>query len=125
MTEIRNYLAAAVNFLPDGKKPGYLKFIGYLDQWFFNDDATFNPGYYQYFDAIVFTGNYKVSTNCLERVNKTVKDMAAGGNLPLSRACRVLIEVKQRYLSDKFERVNYCSRGNSRRYSRILYQNAI
>jgi len=64
----------------------------------------FNPGYYQYFDSIL-DGNTVTSTNCLERINRTLKDAAAGGYLPLGRVCRVLQTWKHHYMREHEERV--------------------
>ena len=71
------------------KKIGYQKFLYYLYTWFFNDSETFNP-FFQYFNSIIFNGNFVTSTNCLERINLALKDTAAGGHVPLSRIWRVL-----------------------------------
>ena len=77
-----------------------------MDTWFFNENATFNPGFFQYFNSIIFTGNFVTSTNCLKRINLALKDTAAGGHMPLSRICRVLKKFKHSYLLDHEERVH-------------------
>ena len=56
-------------------------------------------------DNIILNSNYVTSTNCLERINRSLKDAAAGGHLPLSRVCRVLVSWKHNYLKEYEERV--------------------
>ena len=96
--------------IPNNPTPGIhytpSNFVNYLNNWFFNEDATFNPGFFKYYDNIVFNGNFVTSTNCLERINLALKDTAAGGNMPLSRICRVLKTFKHKYLGEHEDRVH-------------------
>ena len=98
------WLADQTERLAKSKKNGYKKFLKYLGDYYFNDSASFNPGYYQYFDSIL-NGNMVTSTNCLERINRNLKDAAAGGFLPLGRVCRVLQTWKHHYMSEHEDRV--------------------
>ena len=93
------WLADQTERLAKSKKNGYKKFLKYLGDYYFNDSASFNPGYYQYFDSIL-NGNMVTSTNCLERINRNLKDAAAGGFLPLGRVCRVLQTWKHHYMCE-------------------------
>jgi len=37
------------------RKKGYQIFLDYLDTWFFNENATFNSDFLQYFNSIILT----------------------------------------------------------------------
>ena len=97
LSELQLFLAGAKNFVPDSKKPGYRIWLNYLDQFFFNENAPFSPRFFKYYDSIIFNGNYNTTTNSLERINRALKDMAAGGNMPFSRLCRTLQKFKSKY----------------------------
>ena len=93
LEKVQGYLADKKADVQNQKKIGYQKFLDYLDTWFLNENATFNPGFFQYFNSIIFSVNFVTSTNCLERINLALKDTADGGHMPLSRICRVLKKI--------------------------------
>ena len=88
--KIRTSLSdVTVNVYKD-KQVGFTNFLKYLNETYFDENARFNPGYYAYYDAILLNGDYATSNNSLKRINRCLKEVAAGGYLPLSRVCRVL-----------------------------------
>ena len=46
-----------------------------------------------------------MSTNCLKRINRNLKDTTAGGFLPIARVYRVLKQFKETYISDHEDQV--------------------
>ena len=73
-------------------------FILYLDKFYFNACAPFQPGFYSYYDLITVHGNYSTSTNALESINRQLKNAAGSGFLSFSRFLRTIRDFKINYL---------------------------
>jgi hypothetical protein len=59
----------------------YQNFLNYLDIFFLNPNAIFDPSLFNFYDAIVMRGYCTISTYCLETINKQLKT-SAGAGLP-------------------------------------------
>ena len=60
-------------------------FYSYLRKFYFSENSPFNPGNYDFYNAIIFEGNMTTSTNCLESLNRVLKELSGTGFLPFAR----------------------------------------
>ena len=125
---LRTYLKSETKNLPASLKNGFKNFILYLDKFYFNACAPFNPGFYPYYDLITVHGNFSTSTNALESINRQLKNAAGSGFLSFSRSLRTIRDFKINYLllhedrvrNDNFNRRTKSTKNREKQLEAIL-----
>jgi hypothetical protein len=71
--------------LNSDKAKKFSEFYSYLSKFYFSENSPFNPGNYDFYNSIIFQGNMTKSTNCLESLNKVLKDLSGTGFLHFAK----------------------------------------
>ena len=116
------YLGEQVKKMKSDKKLGFKNFVNYLNTWLFNEDAIFNPGFYKFYDFIVWKFRHQHELFGAHKLGS--KEYAAGGYMPLSRICSILKQFKHKYLEEHEEHV-YNNNLNRRRSTTVQRENIL
>ena len=71
---VKNYLKDQIKLLNNDKGQKFSEFYSYLNKFYFSENSPFNPGNYDFYNSIIFQGNMTTSTNCLESLNRVLKN---------------------------------------------------
>ena len=69
-----------------------------LVKFYFSESSPFNPGNFNYYNSIISEGYMTSSTNCLESLNRRLKEKSGQGFLSFNKACSVIKEFKVHYI---------------------------
>ena len=105
LKEIVDFLYGSVFMIPEQYKTGYLNFVNYLVKFYFSESSPFNPGNFNYYNSIISEGYMTSSTNCLESLNRRLKEKSGQGFLSFNKACSVIKEFKVHYIQAHEENI--------------------
>ena len=99
-------------------RPKFLEFVDdYLYPMYFDPvKAKFHYSLWNYYSRILVSGDNTTSTNCIESINRLLKNKAGAGRLSFHSACMVLKDFKSGFLRDYEFRVqegNFLTQRNS------------
>ena len=114
---VKNYLKDQIKLLNNDKGQKFSEFYSYLNKFYFSENSPFNPGNYDFYNSIIFQGNMTTSTNCLESLNRVLKELSGTGFLRFSKICKVLKTFKENALKNH---ANYTLNDNVRKRKSIV-----
>ena len=112
------------SWCPKKFKIGYLVFVNYLVTFYFSSNSPFNPGNFNYYNAIISKGYMKTSTNCLESLNRRLKERTGQGFLSFNKVCSVIKDFKVHYIQLHEEQI-VNDRMNKRKKTTLARENQL
>ena len=83
----------------------FLEFKQYLIKYYLSPGSPFNPGNFDYYNSILMEGYMTTSTNCLESLNRQLKDLSGSGYLSFNRTCGIIKDFKVHYIQMHEEKI--------------------
>ena len=105
LNEIITFLNGCDFLIDDIYRAGFLEFKNYLIKYYFSPGSPFNPGNFDYYNSILMEGYMTTSTNCLESLNRQLKDLSGSGYLSFNRTCGIIKEFKVHFIQMHEEKI--------------------
>jgi hypothetical protein len=124
LSEIVDFLFGCQFMVPEKFQIRYLVFVNYLVKFYFSSNSPFNPGNFNYYNAIISKGYMKTSTNCLESLNRRLKERTGQGFLSFNKVCSVIKDFKVHYIQLHEEKI-VNDRMNKRKKTTLARENQL
>ena len=98
LNEIITFLNGCDFLIDDIYRAGFLEFKHYLIKYYLSPGSPFNPGNFDYYNSILMEGYMTTSTNCLESLNRQLKDLSGSGYLSFNRTCGIIKDFKVHFI---------------------------